>query len=100
MFGNEWKKYYNVTIHCVRCTSSPESLCVQIVFVFGFFVCVCVFLFFLFDLESRKMAVELSFGSSVRVLKLDGCTNKSVSVSYLCLSILSWHTVRCAAIPP
>lgn len=77
---------------------SREPLCSNC-FCFWFF-CVCVFLFFLFDLESRKMAVELSFGSSVRVLKLDGCTNKSVSVSYLCLSILSWHTVRCAAIPP
>lgn len=46
------------------------------------------------------MAVELSFGSSVRVLKLDVCTNNFVTASYLCLLILSWRTAWWVAIPP
>lgn len=82
------KKYYNVTIHCVRCTSLPWSLCVR-----------RLIFFFWVDFDSN-MAVELSFGSSTRVLKLDGCTNKSVSASYLCLLILSWHMARCTVVPP
>lgn len=51
LFGNEWKKYYNVTIHCVRCTSSPWSLCVQRLFFIFFFH---FFFSFWFDFESKN----------------------------------------------
>lgn len=59
-----------------------------------------LFLLFCGLIWSYKMAVELFFGSSARVLKLNGCINKSVLASYLCLLILSRRTSRCTVDPP
>lgn len=93
---------YHYTL-CLVYLFSREPLCSNVVFgVFFFFCFVLLFFFSIVGLilSPKKMAMELSLGSSARVLKLDGCTDKSVSASCLCLLILSWHTVRCAAVPP
>lgn len=63
-------------------------------------LCSTVVFHFFGLISSEKMAVELSSGSSARVLKRDSCTNKSLSASHLCLLILSRRTARSAARPP
>ena len=95
LFGNEWKKI--LQCHYTLCQA---YLFPRRAFVFKGWFSFFLFFFFWLDFESKKMAVELSFGSSVRVLKLDSCTNQSVSASCLCLLILSWRTARCTAVPP
>lgn len=79
LFGSEWEKNTTVSLYIVSGVSLP---C-------GAFVFEGVFLFFSFFfgmMWSQKMAEELSFGISVRVLKLDGC-NRQVSSCVLLVFI-------------
>lgn len=71
LFGSEWEKNTTVSLYIVSGVSLP---CGAFVFEGVFF-----FFFFFWHDSKSKMAGELSLGSSVRVLKLDGCSRRVCS---------------------
>lgn len=95
LFGNEWKKILQCHYTLCQVYLFPmEPLCSKVVFHFFHFL-----FFFLAWFWVKNMAVELSTGSSVRVLKLDSCTNESVSAFLLVFidSVLAYGEMHCGS---
>lgn len=98
MFTVVWKwveKNTTMSLYIVSGVSLPHGA-----FVFkGCFSFFSFSVFFLAWFWVKNMAVELSTGSSVRVLKLDSCTNESVSAFLLVFidSVLAYGEMHCGS---
>lgn len=98
MFTVVWKwveKNTTMSLYIVSGVSLPHGA-----FVFkGCFSFFSFYVFFLAWFWVKNMAVELSTGSSVRVLKLDSCTNESVSAFLLLFidSVLAYGEMHCGS---
>lgn len=98
MFTVVWKwveKNTTMSLYIVSGVSLPHGA-----FVFkGCFSFFSFYVFFLAWFWVKNMAVELSTGSSVRVLKLDSCTNESVSAFLLVFidSVLAYGEMHCGS---